>query len=266
MSAGETKEIELERADGAEPVKVEAVVKEIKEKVLPELDDELARSASEFDTLEELRADIEQRIRETGRSRGERGLPTRCARQAHRGVERPGFRAAGRSPHEDVAARARRRSPAQRWLARRVSADVRRFTRGSRRAPARPGGRLGCRRASCSRLPPTSSVSRSRTRRSTRPSATASKSRTRSSSRPARRGVRHGARKHAPCPRTRPHRRRGRADCARAGRCPRSHLDARQGKANNRHETVDRHLKTAEPAKPAVLWGRHRKRRLKEPA
>jgi trigger factor len=64
MSAGETKEIDLERADGAEPIKVEAVVKEVKEKVLPELDDELARSASEFDTLEELRADIEQRIRE----------------------------------------------------------------------------------------------------------------------------------------------------------------------------------------------------------
>ena len=64
MSAGETKEIDLERADGAEPIKVEAVVKEIKEKVLPELDDDLARSASEFDTLEELRADIELRIRE----------------------------------------------------------------------------------------------------------------------------------------------------------------------------------------------------------
>ena len=32
--------------------------------MLPELDDELARSASEFDTLDELRADIEQRLRE----------------------------------------------------------------------------------------------------------------------------------------------------------------------------------------------------------
>jgi len=64
MSAGETKEIELEQAGEAEPVKVEAVVKEIKEKVLPELDDELARSASEFDTIDELRDDIEQRIRE----------------------------------------------------------------------------------------------------------------------------------------------------------------------------------------------------------
>jgi trigger factor len=39
-------------------------MKEIKEKVLPPLDDELARSASEFDTLAELRADVEQRLRE----------------------------------------------------------------------------------------------------------------------------------------------------------------------------------------------------------
>ena len=38
-------------------------MKEIKGKVLPELDDELARSASEFDTIGELRADIEQRLR-----------------------------------------------------------------------------------------------------------------------------------------------------------------------------------------------------------
>jgi trigger factor len=39
-------------------------VKEIKEKVLPEVDDELARSASEFDTIAELRTDIEDRLRE----------------------------------------------------------------------------------------------------------------------------------------------------------------------------------------------------------
>jgi trigger factor len=64
MNAGETKEIQLDRAGEEEGVKVEAAVKEIKEKVLPELDDELARSASEFDTLGELRADIEQRIRD----------------------------------------------------------------------------------------------------------------------------------------------------------------------------------------------------------
>jgi len=59
MSAGETKEISY--GDGEA---VEATVKEIKEKELPELDDELARAASEFDSLAELRADIESRLSE----------------------------------------------------------------------------------------------------------------------------------------------------------------------------------------------------------
>ena len=62
-SQGETKEVEFELADGSTgTAKVE--VKELKEKVLPPLDDELAKAASEFDTLEELRADIERRIQE----------------------------------------------------------------------------------------------------------------------------------------------------------------------------------------------------------
>ena len=39
-------------------------VKEVREKVLPELDDEFASEASEFDTVAELRADIEQRLGE----------------------------------------------------------------------------------------------------------------------------------------------------------------------------------------------------------
>ena len=63
MSVGETKDLEYELADDAS-TRVEATVKEIKEKVLPELDDELARAASEFETLAELRADIEGRLRE----------------------------------------------------------------------------------------------------------------------------------------------------------------------------------------------------------
>jgi trigger factor len=62
-SQGETKEVELANADGS-TAKAKVDVKEIKEKVLPPLDDELARAASEFDTLEELRADIERRMRE----------------------------------------------------------------------------------------------------------------------------------------------------------------------------------------------------------
>ncbi len=62
-SAGETKSVAYELADESTS-NVDITVKEISEKVLPELDDELARSASEFDTLDELRADIEQRLRE----------------------------------------------------------------------------------------------------------------------------------------------------------------------------------------------------------
>jgi trigger factor len=62
MSTGETKELELGRSgeEATEPVQV--VMKEIKEKVLPPLDDELARSASEFETLDDLRSDIQTRI------------------------------------------------------------------------------------------------------------------------------------------------------------------------------------------------------------
>src|SRR5438105_3551901 len=63
MSIGETKTIEAELADGSTAT-IEATVKEIKEKVLPELDDDLARSTSEFETLAELREDIESRLRD----------------------------------------------------------------------------------------------------------------------------------------------------------------------------------------------------------
>src|SRR5919109_1946972 len=62
-SVGEPKQVEFELADGSTGT-AEVTLKELKEKVLPPLDDELARAASEFDTLEELRADIERRIRE----------------------------------------------------------------------------------------------------------------------------------------------------------------------------------------------------------
>ena len=62
-SAGETKSVPYELADESTAT-VDVTVKEISEKVLPELDDDLARSASEFDTFAELRADIEQRLRE----------------------------------------------------------------------------------------------------------------------------------------------------------------------------------------------------------
>jgi trigger factor len=62
MKRGETKSVEIQGAEGQ--LSVEVTVKEIKEKVLPDTDDELARSSSEFETLEELRAEIESRLLE----------------------------------------------------------------------------------------------------------------------------------------------------------------------------------------------------------
>ena len=62
-SQGETKDVEFELADGSTGTAT-VEVKELKEKVLPPLDDDLAKAATEFDTLEELRADIERRLRE----------------------------------------------------------------------------------------------------------------------------------------------------------------------------------------------------------
>jgi trigger factor len=46
-------------------------VKEVREKILPELDDEFASDASEFDTLEELRADIREKVGKALNSRAE---------------------------------------------------------------------------------------------------------------------------------------------------------------------------------------------------
>jgi trigger factor len=62
-SAGETKQVSFALADGTTST-VEITVREVQEKVLPPLDDDLARAASEFDTLGELRASIEGTLRE----------------------------------------------------------------------------------------------------------------------------------------------------------------------------------------------------------
>lgn len=62
MKRGETKSVQIQGAES--PLPVDVTVKEVKEKVLPEIDDELARSASEFETLEELHAEIESRLLE----------------------------------------------------------------------------------------------------------------------------------------------------------------------------------------------------------
>ena len=62
LGAGESREVAYELADGSRR-SATVVVKELKESVLPPLDDELAKTATEFETLDELRADIEGRLR-----------------------------------------------------------------------------------------------------------------------------------------------------------------------------------------------------------
>jgi len=58
---GETREVRIGEGENAIAT---VQLKELHEKVLPPLDDEFAAAASEFETLGELRADIERRIRE----------------------------------------------------------------------------------------------------------------------------------------------------------------------------------------------------------
>jgi trigger factor len=62
MEAGAEKDIAYRLPDGGD-ARITAHVKEVHEKVLPPVDDELARAASEFDTLDELRAEIDGRLR-----------------------------------------------------------------------------------------------------------------------------------------------------------------------------------------------------------
>jgi trigger factor len=63
MSAGEERVIDFEHPDG-KTRSVQIILKDVKEKLLPPVDDDLARSASEFDSIEDLRADIQRRLHE----------------------------------------------------------------------------------------------------------------------------------------------------------------------------------------------------------
>jgi trigger factor len=63
MSAGTSATVEIPVSE-SETSPVEVTLKEIHEKVLPPLDDELARKVSEFDTLDALKDDVERELRE----------------------------------------------------------------------------------------------------------------------------------------------------------------------------------------------------------
>jgi len=62
LSPGESRELAYELADGTRR-SATVTLNELKQRVLPPLDDDLAKAASEFDTLDELRAEIEGRLR-----------------------------------------------------------------------------------------------------------------------------------------------------------------------------------------------------------
>ena len=62
LSPGESEQVVWELADESRRYAT-VTLKELYERVLPPLDDDFARSASEFDTVDDLRSDIEERIR-----------------------------------------------------------------------------------------------------------------------------------------------------------------------------------------------------------
>jgi trigger factor len=78
VGAGDTRQVEVTFPDDYQAEQLagqDAVftvdVKEVREKVLPDLDDDFASDASEFDTLEELRADVAKRLAEAVGQRAE---------------------------------------------------------------------------------------------------------------------------------------------------------------------------------------------------
>lgn len=81
MNLGEEKDIEVsfpeeyhEPSLAGKPAVFTVKVNEIKEKELPELDDEFVKDISEFDTLEELRDDIRSKLQEQKEQEAERKL------------------------------------------------------------------------------------------------------------------------------------------------------------------------------------------------
>lgn len=65
LSAGDAKTFDFTPEFGdyqGKPIEVSVTVSAVRERIMPELDDELAMMASEFDTLDELRADLRTRL------------------------------------------------------------------------------------------------------------------------------------------------------------------------------------------------------------
>jgi trigger factor len=105
-SAGDERQVEVTFPDDHRPEELagqtaafEVTVKEVREKDLPELDDEFAGEASEFETLDELREHIRERISEAFERRAE-------AEFREAAVDAAAAQAKVEIPHELVHARA----------------------------------------------------------------------------------------------------------------------------------------------------------------
>ena len=70
-----------ERNLAGKPATFRTIVKEVKRKVLPPLDDELARQIGGFDTLEELKADLKKRLAELKSAMWERKVRERALKE-----------------------------------------------------------------------------------------------------------------------------------------------------------------------------------------
>lgn len=64
------------------PATFEVTVREIKQQILPELDDEFAKTASRFDSLEELKNDIENKLKQAADDNAKRRLENAVVSQA----------------------------------------------------------------------------------------------------------------------------------------------------------------------------------------
>lgn len=73
-SVGDVLEFSAEHPGDGEPVDFRVLVKEVRETVLPDLDDEFASNASEVDTVDALRADIRARLADVKRSQAQMAL------------------------------------------------------------------------------------------------------------------------------------------------------------------------------------------------
>ena len=96
MSAGETKDVRRPRwpaatAQGQE-ADVTVTVQSVKERELPELDDDFAQLASEFDTLDELRGRPARAGARSQEDRAGRAGPRQGCSSAARGRRHPGAR------------------------------------------------------------------------------------------------------------------------------------------------------------------------------